>query len=443
MFIQNTDLHENKKSSRALYGIFFTLLTALLLFTMGGCQLVDSIRPTPDTTAFFEQALLTATYAVPSVTMPPTAVPSTATPVPTETAIPTETPTLGPPPDLPSAFNYDSLEIGSIPQTYIDNTCEVLAASLNPENALSGTVVMPIMYHSVTENGVALAADGSQVNQGMLEDLLTTAKSMGFETITMQEMVNFVEQNAYIPQRSLLLIIDDRRPGVFRTNFFPLIQEYDWEVSLAWPIADTDIKGASYINTHPEDDFATLWEQMEAYYQLGYFDVQSHGYVHNINTSEYSTDEFMLHEMADSRTVLQEHFYCKDAEGQAILDCNTVEPLAYIWPGGGFTLRGAEIARESGFHVGFTTHPRGPIMFNWVPLAAEKDPNRPFWVPEIPAGDPLMTLPRYWSLDAVHHLEEVAAISEAAAAYAAENHQAYVQYYQYYCQNDFGALDLE
>jgi hypothetical protein len=51
-----------------------------------------------------------------------------------------------------------------------------------------------------------------------------------------------------------------------------------------------------------------------------------------------------------------------------------------------------------------------------------------------------MTIPRYWSYDAVYHLEEVVAISDAAAAYEAENHQVLVDNYNYYCQAEYGPL---
>jgi hypothetical protein len=420
----------NKKSLTRLCIFSCSLLTMGLLMLVSGCQVVDALRPTPDVTEFFAGALLTATYAVPSATPSPTPVPATATP------IPSQTPTLGPTPQLPVPFAYDKLEAGSIPQEYIKDTCEVLADKLNPANALPGTVVMPIMFHSVTENGATLEADGTQINDSMLSDLITKAKSLGFETISMQQMADFMEKNARIPQRSLLIIIDDRRPGVYRTNFYPYLVDNKWHVSLAWPIGDSDIKAASPINDHPEDQFSTLWEQMESYYQEGYFDVQSHGFVHNIPTNVDSTDEFLLHEMADSRTELQKHFYCKDAQGQAIPNCQSAQPLAYIWPGGGFTPRGAEVARQSGYHLGFTTQPRGPVLFNWVPLAAEKDPNREFWMPEIPVGDPLMTLPRYWSLDAIAHLDEVAAISDAAAAYEASTLEANQAYFKYFCQQE-------
>ena len=79
-------------------------------------------------------------------------------------------------------------------------------------------------------------------------------------------------------------------------------------------------------------------------------------------------------------------------------------------------------------------------MYNWVPLAAEVDPNSPSWLPEIPVGDPLMTLPRYWSYDAAYRLDEVANIGEEAAAYAGQTRETELLYYELYCKEITGEI---
>ena len=71
--------------------------------------------------------------------------------------------------------------------------------------------------------------------------------------------------------------------------------------------------------------------------------------------------------------------------------------------------------------MGFTTNPRGPVMYNWIPQAETENPNHPVWLPEIPAGNPLMTLPRYWSIDAAYRIDDVIAIGDEAAAEAEKN----------------------
>jgi len=415
----------------------------LALFLLAACS-----PKTPEATSevnatqVFESALLTATYAVvvPSDTPVPTL---TFTPAPTLT--PTKTPWVGPAPELPATFTTTLLSSNIVPHTYIEDTCQYLRNRWNPNNSAPGTVVMAVMYHSVTsDDNTAAASDYNVVTDSEMRILLDHAKELGFETITTVELVDFLENNARIPSRSMMLIVDDRRPGVVREHFWPYLEENGWTLTLGWLIGDgddhTDTKPASALGCCNES-FTSLWEQMEYYYSFGYLDVQAHGYVHNINATADSTDEFLRHEMFDSRAELAEHFYCKDQQtGLAIENCQTVQPLAYIWPGGSFTQRAIDIAEEAGYHVGFTINPRGPVMFNWVPLADAVDPNSPSWLPEGAMDNPLMVLPRYWSKDAAYNLDNVANVGEEAMRAAEQTRQAELDYYNYYCSDITGEI---
>ena len=82
-------------------------------------------------------------------------------------------------------------------------------------------------------------------------------------------------------------------------------------------------------------------------------------------------------------------------------------PIAFIWPGGGFGQRPVEAARQLGYQLGFTSNSRGPVMYNWVPLADEFDPERPTYIPEGIINDPLMTLPRYSQDQVLDAIDEV------------------------------------
>ncbi|HEY9077412.1 MAG TPA: hypothetical protein VIO61_12845 [Anaerolineaceae bacterium] len=387
-------------------------------------------------TAAFNSALQTATYAVPSATNTP--VPShTPTQPFTPTPNPTATSTAGPPPTLPAAYQPTSLAKGVKPVTYIKDTCEYLKARWNPDNAAPGTIVMPIMYHSVTADYRAITED-TQIRHSELEKTLKHAKEVGFQTITTRQLVDFLEKNAKIPQRSLLLIVDDRRPGVIKEHFMPFLVDYKWTLTLGWLIGDTDTRPASNL---AGENFKNLWEQIEAYYATGYLDPQAHGYVHNINITESSSPEYIRSELENSRKALVEHFYCKDPKTkQAIPNCKTDEPLAYIWAGGSFTKAGVLAARQAGYKVGFTINPRGPIMYNWIPQADKVDPSSPSWIPEGPAGDPLLTLPRYWSTDAAYRIDDAIQYSKEASTEAAKNRDAELAYYQYACENITGKI---
>ncbi len=151
--------------------------------------------------------------------------------------------------------------------------------------------------------------------------------------------------------------------------------------------------------------------------------------VHNIPIGEYSDDKFILNELQGSITAIESHF------GK--------HPVGFIWPGGGFTKRSAELAAQAGYKVAFTTNPRGPVMFNWIPQAEKLDPNHPFWMPEIPAGNPLMTLPRYWSSDAAYRIDDVGNIGEQAAAQAAQNREVELEYYDIVCKPVTGEIPTQ
>lgn len=357
--------------------------------------------PTPNTTltAIFEEALLDATRLVPTNTLTPSPQPPTSTPSATPTQVRT-------PPVLPGIFSSDLLAADVQPQTYVEDTCQYLKARWNPNNSAPGTVVMVVMYHSITEDGNPLI-DDSQIHHSDLVMTLEHAYEVGFETITTEQLANFLQYNTYIPRRSLLLIVDDRkRKEYYETHFIPFLERYNWTITNAWISApDT-----------PE----YLWQENQEVVEAGWVDVQAHGVVHNIPIGGDSTEEYILNELAGARRTIEERY------GKA--------PVGFIWPGGGFTARAVEIAKEVGYRVGFTTNPRGPVMYNWIPQAAEANPNRPYWLPEIPAGDPLLTLPRYWSTDAAYRIDDVIAIGDEAAAYAEQNRAVELEYYDIVCK---------
>lgn len=248
------------------------------------------------------------------------------------------------------------------------------------------------MYHSVRDPS-QMPNDSVTVSTDYLNATIERAVALGFETITTAELLAFLETNARIPPRSMILILDDRYEGVVREYFLPVAESRDWTVTLAWPIGDTR---------------PSLWEQMEALAASGRLDVQSHGFQHRYITEAWSEAE-MREEIAGGIPILEAHF--------------GVRPIALIWPGGNFTPQSVEIAREEGFRLGFTASSRGPLLFNWVPLGDA----------ERAVEDPLMVLPRAWSTAATVNLDEAARIGEQAARAAAEAFPGEADWFQRNC----------
>jgi hypothetical protein len=176
-------------------------------------------------TWFLALLLLAACSSATSQHVNPTGTPSIS-PEPTITL--TQTPTaLRTPPALPGTFQTSLLNPLDTPHTYVADTCQSLRDQWTSTNAAPGTVVMVIMFHSVTGDPVAAA---NQISETDFRQLMESLHENGFTAITSEQLANFMESNAAIPQRSVLLTADDRHQ---REYFDKLFRQY-WE-AWGWP----------------------------------------------------------------------------------------------------------------------------------------------------------------------------------------------------------------
>lgn len=316
----------------------------------------------------------------PTATMP--------TPLPT-TVEPAERPT--PSPFEGELFFPEDLNAGVEPVQYVQDRCEYLRLRWDPDRSPPGTIVAPIMFHTVRKSGRPLIDDTS-ITEEYFDAVLGHARELGFETITTTELDAFLRSNARIPPRTMILILDDRRPGVTE-RFLPYLVKNDWTLTLAWII---------------EDQRDYLWNWMEFLAEGGRLDFQSHGYRHEYIVKETS-EQIIREELFSPIPIQMGHFGYR--------------PTAYIWPGGNFTNRSVELARDAGYKNGFTANPQGPLMFNWIPQGeAERE-----------IGDPLMTLPRFWSTVAWVSLDETVSIAAQAAAHARAQYPLEAAWYNAAC----------
>jgi hypothetical protein len=331
----------------------------------------------------------------------------TGTPTPTETPIPTAT-IPRTPPALPATYQTSLLKAEDMPRTYVADSCQYLQNKWNPNNSAPGTVVMPIMHHGINKGD----ASGNDITVAEHKKLMNDLRDMGFQAINMQQMADFMYNNAKIPQRSVLFIVDDRHfAEYFNDHFRPYFEQWGWTVINA------------YIGIDERPD---LWAENAALSAEGWVDYQSHGYIHNIPISDSSTDEFIMGEMGGAITSIQKYI--------------NKTPIAYIWPGGGFSARAVELGTQLGYKLGFTVNQRGPVMYNWVPQADAVNTSNPYAIPETPAGNSLMTLPRYWSANARKNIDTVRVIGDQAALYAEQNKATELEYYDIVCAPTYGPI---
>lgn len=373
---------------------FFLNLSLLALLLASCAPAAATADPGIIQTAAFETAFA-------QVSLP------TETPAPTETPVPTAT-IPRTPSALPGNYQTTILKSHDIPRNYVADTCQYLQNKWNPNNSAPGTVVMIIMFHGINKG----EASGNDITVGEHKKLMDDLYELGFQAINMQQMADFMYNNAKIPPRSVLLIVDDRHfAEYFNDHFRPYFNQWGWPV----------VNG--YIGV---DERVDLWAENAALSAEGWVDYQSHGYLHNTPIGEGSTDEFITSEMGGAILSIQKYM--------------NKTPIGYIWPGGGFSTRAVAIGTQLGYKLGFTVNPRGPVMYNWVPQADTINDSNPYAIPETPAGNPLMTLPRYWSPDARENIDSVRVIGQEAAEFAEQNKAIELEYYDIVCAPTYGPI---
>jgi hypothetical protein len=371
----------------------------IILFFLAGCAGtgMHPVFPTASTTpAPTSTVSLTSTITL----MPTDAVTATATAIRT-------------PPALPGLFQTALLNPVDPPHSYISNTCQYLQDKWSSTDSLPGTVVIPVMFHSIMKPGDTVG--DNQISQEQFTELMGGLESRGFEAITTAQLAAFLEKNSRIPARSVILIVDDRHHADYFNQYFR-----PWWVGDKWPVVN------AWISASRDNLDEALWQEQEVLNAEGWVDYEAHGVVHNTPMWPGVSDAYIMGELQGSIDAFKAHF-------------NKV-PIAIIWPGGGFSPRAVEIARQLGYRLGFTTNARGPLMFNWIPLGDKVTPVHGGWQPEGPINDPLMLLPRYWDTDALKHLDDLVKISQEAAAYAAQNKATELEYYNIVCAPTLGPI---
>jgi hypothetical protein len=239
---------------------------------------------------------------------------------------------------------------------------------------------------------------------------MENVQAQGFEAINSEQLADFLERNQYIPPRSVLFVQDGRRTADnFNKHFRPFWDESHWPVVNGWIVQENS----------PE---ALLQENL-VLEQEGFVDHQLYSSLQRF--SENASEGYLSDQLKKDTDAFEERF-------------NKV-PIAILWPNKpGINFINA--ARQLGFRLGFTANTRGPVMYNWIPLADSEDLSRPAYYPEGPFHDPLMTLPRYWASQAVESLDQVRLTGKNAATYAEQNKDVELEYYDIVCAPTYGPI---
>jgi len=313
-------------------------------------------------------------------------------------------------PVLPPVFGTSLLNPLDVPRPYLTDTCRYLRNKWNSSSAEPGTVVMIVLIKGVSRGGVD-EPDGIAAIE--LPIFINEIKAQGFVAITTRQLQAFMERNVRIPPRSVLIVQD----GSQDADYFEKIYGEYWR-SWGWPVVNGWVNDPDL-----EEDMIRGNLELE---RSGFVDHQAGGVFPTARLSDESAKNVIARELQGSVQGLADHF--------------SKNPIAIIWPNGGFGIRPVEAARQLRFKLGITQNARGPLMYNWVPLADEYDPLRPNLIPEGRTNVPLMTLPSFSPGEAWAALDAIRAIGKEAADYHLANKEIEYEYYRVVCEDEYGRI---
>jgi peptidoglycan/xylan/chitin deacetylase (PgdA/CDA1 family) len=199
--------------------------------------------------------------------------------------------------------------------------------STKPTTGLTYTVhgVPVLMYHSIgVEEGNPIKMPAEQFDAEM-----KYIKDQGYTTLTMDELYNYFENSVPIPDKSVVITLDDGYVDNY-TGAFPILKKYGLKATI--------FMITSAVDTNPGFLTSAQLQEMEKYG----IEIESHTVTHpDLDTLSYSKQ---LSELTESKAALEK-----------ILG-RTVEYVAY--PTGKYNDDTLKAVKAAGYKMAFTTNGR-------------------------------------------------------------------------------------
>lgn len=213
------------------------------------------------------------------------------------------------------------------------------------------SVKLPIiMYHSVLSN--PKKADTYVVTPENLRSDLKYLKNNGFETVVVQDLIDYVHGSGTLPEKPVMITFDD---GHYNTLYYalPILDEMDMRAVLSVVGLYADI-----FTQHPDPNpnYAYLsWDEVQLLIDSGRFEIQNHSYaMHSIGDRKGSQRKNGESVAAYSAS------FCTDVMRQQLLlqeKCG-ITATAFTYPFGLVSAEAQEYLEQMHFQASLTCYER-------------------------------------------------------------------------------------
>ena len=233
----------------------------------------------------------------------------------------------------------------------------LLVGGQNVIGVMAGTKTMEpvemvvLMYHSV--NSKESRSNDYVITPNAFEADLKYIKDNGYTTVTMVDIISFVEDCVPLPEKPIMITFDD---GYYNNylHVFPLLEKYESRVVLSIIGIESD-KYSELLEYHENYSHAT-WPQIKEMHASGLVEFQNHSYdMHKLDTprrgasiNEGETVACYQESLKEDMTALQECY-------KEHLD---YVPTTYTYPFGRISEASYDVMEDMGFKASFDVQGR-------------------------------------------------------------------------------------
>lgn len=217
-----------------------------------------------------------------------------------------------------------------------------IGISISGQEQEDKEIFLPIiMYHSIIDNPTA--SNDYIVTPQIVENDLYYLKSHGYESVTTQDLVDYIEKDTPLPEKPVMITADD---GFYNNYCYlvPLLQKYDYSAIISFVGEFTDITASNdpYV---PEYSYCT-WEDIQTLLDTGVIELGNHTYNMHSNSDRKGCSKMSYETYEQYKDILTADV--GKLQDEFTKNIGTI-PIVFAYPFGYTSKESTSILKELGF----------------------------------------------------------------------------------------------
>lgn len=217
------------------------------------------------------------------------------------------------------------------------------STSNSADNSLTESVKLPIiMYHGILKDPKLQGK--FVISPDTFESDLKYLQENGFNTIFVQDLIDYVYNDSPLPNNPIMITFDD---GYYNNYLyaFPLLKKYNSKMVLS-PIGFFTDKYSKISDNHANYSHVT-WEHIKQMVSSGLVEIQNHSYnLHSNKKSRKGAQKIKSESVEHYRNILEKDL---SKMQESVLQNTGKSPTAFVYPFGAVSDISVDILKQMGF----------------------------------------------------------------------------------------------